>query len=149
MRLTLVWIVLPFMLLGADDKKAGDKPAKASQKVVETPPPPGLPAGAKKVGPYHWRYMDPQGKSWIYRETPFGYAKFPDEAPAAEEAPPSWKAVEIGDEIQFERPTPFGGMRWKKKKDQLNDLERKVWERDRPKAETPAKPAEEKSTAKE
>jgi len=190
MRLRLLWMVLPVMLLAADDKKAadqtpkssleavkpgapaganktfvsppkplpgvpasaknaGDKPPKPSPEAAENSPLPGVPAGAKKVGPYHWRYVDPQGKSWIYRETPFGVAKFPDEKAAVEEAPPSWKAVEAGDEIQFERPTPFGGMRWTRKKDQLNDLERKVWERDRPKAAAPAKPAEDKRTAKE
>jgi hypothetical protein len=149
MRLRLVWIVLPFMLLAADDKKAGDKPAKQPAEAAEASPEPGIPPGAKKVGPYHWRYTDPQGKTWIYRSTPFGPAKFPDEKPAAEETPPSWKAVEAGDEIQFERPTPFGGMRWTKKKDQLTDLERKVWERDRPKPASPAKPAEGNSTAKE
>jgi hypothetical protein len=149
MRLRLAWIVLPFVLLAADDKKDGDKPPKSSPEAAETSPEPGVPAGAKKVGPYHWRYTDPQGKTWLYRSTPFGVARFPDEKPAPEEAPPSWKAVEVGDEIQFERPTPFGGMRWTKKKDQLTDLERKVWERDRPKAQPPAKPAEGKSTAKE
>ena len=156
MRLRFALLVLPCLLLAADgEKAAGQKasnPAPNSAAPVVTdnsPDPAGLPAGATKLGPYRWRYTDAQGKVWIYRDTPFGLTRVPDQKPPEEVAPPNWKAVRVGDEIQFERPTPFGGMRWTKKEDQLNSFERKVWERDRPKTEPAAQPAGATGPAKE
>jgi hypothetical protein len=134
----------------AGDPKAGDPPPSSAITVVDNfPDPAGLPAGAVKIGPYRWRYTDAQGKVWMYRDTPFGLTRVPDQKPPEEVAPPNWKAVRIGDQIQFERPTPFGGMRWTKKEDQLDSLERKVWERDRPKSEPAAQPAATTVPAKE
>jgi hypothetical protein len=143
------------MLLTAGDPKAGDQKAggapsnSAAPAAEDSAVPAGLPAAATKIGSYRWRYTDAQGKVWIYRDTPFGLTKVLDQKPPEEVAPPSWKAVRVGDEIQFERPTPFGGMRWTKKEDQLDSLERKVWERDRPKNQPAAQPAGASSPAKE
>ncbi len=154
-RLGFALLVLPCMLLAAGDQKAGDQkaadpPSSSAVTVVDnSPAPAGLPAGATKIGPYRWRYSDAQGKVWIYRDTPFGLTRTPDQKPLEEVAPPSWKAVRVGDQIQFERPTPFGGMRWTKTEDQFNSLERKVWERDRPKNEPAAQPAGATGPAKE
>jgi hypothetical protein len=124
-----------------DQNSSGPPPSPHAAAAVDSEVPAGLPAGAVKIGPYRWRYTDAQGKVWMYRDTPFGLTRVPDQKPPEEVAPPNWKAVRVADGIQFERPTPFGGMRWTKKEDQLDSLERKVWERDRPKSEPAAQPA--------
>lgn len=57
--------------------------------------------------------------------TPFGESK----APAA--GMPTTKVTETGDSVQFERPSPFGVYRWTKKKTELTDGEKKLWEAQR------------------
>src|ERR1700686_4657622 len=37
---------------------------------------PTIPQGAEEVGPNLFRYTDPQGKRWMYRNTPFGPSKW-------------------------------------------------------------------------
>jgi len=40
------------------------------------------------------------------------------------------KAVEEGDTVRFENPTPFGPLRWQTRKSDLNEMERAVWNRE-------------------
>ena len=35
-----------------------------------------IPAGAKLVEPNLYRYTDSNGKTWKYRQTPFGFSKW-------------------------------------------------------------------------
>ena len=42
----------------------------------------------------------------------------------------STKAIEEGDSVRFERTSPFGVTRWQRKKGELNEMERAVWERE-------------------
>lgn len=148
MKLRLIFLIVPFVLLAADEKKAGDKPPQ-SAPAAATSLPAGVPAGAVQVGPFSWRHTDAEGKIWIYRKNPFGITRLPEAKPVADQPiPAELKAVEAGDEVQFERPGPFGVMRWSRKKDQLTDIERKVWERDCRKAE-PAAAASGKAAAGE
>lgn len=88
---------------------------------------PTVPAGATQVGPNLYRYTDPQGKTWMYRKTPFGVSKWEDqpvEQPPVPETPASITAKDLGDSVQFERATPFGPERWVRKKSELSDLEK-------------------------
>lgn len=86
-----------------------------SKKPAATPP--GVPAAAEKAGEDLWKWKDPQGKAWIYRRTMFGYARTadvpekPSDTDAAAAARP--RVVEVkGDDVTFERVTPFGKARW-------------------------------------
>lgn len=102
--------------------------AKARDAIEQT-----LPAGAKEIAPGVWRYTDARGNIWTYRRTPFGFIKSGEQEsaePKAAEAPAEMRAVEDGDQIRFERPTPFGLVRWTRKKTELNDVERAAWERE-------------------
>jgi hypothetical protein len=95
--------------------------------------PAGIPAGAVLVAPGSYRYTDQAGTAWIYRQTPFGVARLEDK-PAAEVASPGQdyiRATEDGDTIRFERPGPFGHYRWQRKKSELSDSERAIWNRQR------------------
>ncbi len=99
------------------------------------PQPTTIPAGAKQIRPYTYQYTDSAGKTWIYRQTPFGVSRYedrPEMAPAAAESYPYVKAHDAGDSVRFERRTPFGISRWERKKSELDEMERAVWERDQP-----------------
>ncbi len=37
-----------------------------------------IPAGAERVDAYTYRYTDAKGKTWMYRQTPFGISKYED-----------------------------------------------------------------------
>ena len=90
------------------------------------------------------RSVSKDGKKYVERQTPFGVAKVEDKGDEkAEEPPANMRAFEEGDNIRFERQTPFGVARWVRKKSELNEMERTVWERERRKVaeKGPAKEA--------
>ena len=81
-----------------------------------------IPADAAKVDEQHYRAKDADGVEWVYTKTPFGINKGrADEAeaklPARTVAPV--KASVHGDQVRFERRTPFGVNAWTK---ELSDL---------------------------
>jgi len=141
MRLTrclILLVIIPLLVAAADKKKEKAKAPPPTSTVI--------PKEAKQIEPYTWRHTDAQGEVWIYRKTPFGVVRYPEpsaETKPAEEIPAGMTAVEEGDTIRFERPTPFGKHGWSRAKTELTDLERKVWERDRQKSEpSKARPQE-------
>jgi len=75
-----------------------------------------------------YTYTDKEGKKWIYAKTPFGVMKKPAEAePAgARKDQVTTKAIDKGDTVRFERPSPFGTISWEKKKSELTDNERHI-----------------------
>ena len=83
------------------------------------------------------RFTDAEGRKWIYRKTPFGVARIPDQPapaiPAAQSSFEGVKATDAGDSVKFERPGPFGVYRWETRKSDLSDLERAAWDRARQK----------------
>jgi hypothetical protein len=90
---------------------------------------PTIPQGAEEVGPNLFRYTDPQGKRWMYRNTPFGPSKWeekPGDQQPAPQAPSSagLTMTDLGDSVQFQRPTPFGPQKWVRKKSELTDDEK-------------------------
>lgn len=95
---------------------------------AETAAAPGIPTGAKEVEPYLYRYTDAQGKTWMYRKSPFGLMKWEEKA-----APQSVvqqkvpiQATDLGDSYRFVRDTPFGGEVWTRKKSNLTEDEKAV-----------------------
>ncbi len=137
------------LCLSADEKSQPRKKAsaKAAPAAKAAPGPLKLPAEAVLTAPETWRYKDKQGKDWTYRLTPFGLTRFEEKlAPAAKdarEAPAdsaNASAVEDGDTIRFERPSPFGLYRWERKKTDLNEWEQAVWNRVRQKQDASPAP---------
>jgi hypothetical protein len=109
MHTFLTFAMLSFALFGAEKK-----PVKAPRS--------DPPAGAVKVAENHYRYTDAQGKTWLYRKTPFGWSKREETAETA--AAPRGPEAEIrvladGDVVKFEKPSPFGVSRWERKADEL------------------------------
>jgi len=63
-------------------------------------------------------------------QTPFGPMKVAERSdPRFVQRPDATVAYEQGHSIRFERPTPFGVLRWIQKKTELNDVEKAAWER--------------------
>lgn len=90
-----------------------------------------IPAGAVAVESNLFRHTDAQGKTWIYRQTPFGITRVEAHsvAPVRAEAWDNTKAFDDGDAVRFERPGPFGVYRWRTKKSEMDAAERAFWAR--------------------
>lgn len=116
--------------------------------------PDGVPKEAVEVKPGLYRYVDADKKAWLYSKSPFGYMRSSEDAPKAkadvpetpvrtnpEKTPfgesratanaPATKVTEQGDSLRFERPSPFGVYRWTRKKADLTDDEKKLWDASR------------------
>lgn len=119
MKLLIVFSISAVLLAAAD--QAATQPAHRL----------AIPAGAVATAPSTYHYTDADGKKWIYHTSPFGVTREPEGAPQRFTRDyDNVKATEDGDRIRFERPTPFGPFRWQTRKSELNDMERKVWERE-------------------
>ena len=123
MRLVFA-VLISSALLSAGEPQ--DKQPAAPPKRVE------IPQGAVERGGRFF-YTDSDGKKWIFVRTPFGISKMedkPSEAPAVvapTKTTDPFAAVKItvnGDVVSFERPTPFGVSKWKKKLSELDDQEK-------------------------
>jgi len=101
-------------------------PQKAAAKPKPKPAAVSVPAGAEKVEEGVWRARDSQGKSWLYKKTPFGLVRVPDEKPqppaAAENSSCRVVKVESGQAV-FERDTPFGRRTWTRRLEELDSEE--------------------------
>ena len=112
----------------AQKKSAPQPPAKAQPAKAQPAATQSIPAGAKLVEPGLYRYTDSSGKTWNYRQTPFGISKWEEtSAPAPQPAPAAKDPVavkDLGDSYRFEKKTPFGQSTWTRKKSELTDEEK-------------------------
>lgn len=109
---------------GAAAQKAAVKP-RAKPAAVS------VPAGAEKIEEGLWRSRDAQGRTWLYRKTPFGIVRLPEDkpqqAPAAEASSCRVVKVQSGEAV-FERDTPFGRRTWTRRLEELGAEERQALE---------------------
>ncbi len=115
---------LTVLALAAQPTQAPPSPKKkaASKAAVRKDPALQLPAKAEKLSDFEWRYQDPQGRSWIYRQLPWGLTRYPEGSQAGANG---ILAADRGETLEFARRTPFGFSRWSKKKtDPLDDDEK-------------------------
>lgn len=134
----LVGVFLWAQEKGSNEPRSQDQP-KQSQSG-------GTPGGAVKKQAEPKRVTGSDGKTYIVRDTPFGVVKVPETPAKPEkddenEPPPDLKVREVGDSVEFQRMTPFVPVKWTKKKTELNELERRAWEREQRRAEEAAKKA--------
>jgi hypothetical protein len=114
---------------GSPNKPAPDQKEKAQSQTQS------IPAGATQVEPNLYRYTDSDGKTWNYRQTPFGISRW-EEKPASSQlssqatpqaSPAKSDPVAVtdqGDSYRFEKKTPFGTSTWVRKKTELNAEEK-------------------------
>jgi hypothetical protein len=110
------------------------KPAQPTvqQKAAAQSQAQSIPAGATQVEPNLYRYTDSNGKTWNYRQTPFGISRWEATSSSAPEAnsettQPKRDPVtvtDLGDSYRFEKKTPFGQSTWVRKKSALTDEEK-------------------------
>jgi hypothetical protein len=99
--------------------------ATAAQKA--NPPITAIPAGATEVEPNVYRVTDSSGKTWMYRQTPFGISRYEDTPASAPQTPAASEPVavtDLGDSVRFEKKTAFGPSQWVRKKTELTDDEK-------------------------
>ncbi len=100
------------------------KKATAATKAT-TPQPVTIPVGAVANADGTFSWTDKQGKKWTYVKTPFGVMRSEvTPAPAASASLAGVKAFDEGDKFRFEKQSPFGVIKWEKKKTDLTDEER-------------------------
>ena len=134
MRLLFAFVIVAAAALAAEPAAPKKPPTPAQAATAKPPKPVEIPAGAVETEPSTYRYTDAQGKKWIYRRTPFGVARLEDKGDAAAKAEASAPADNAtatadGEYIRFERPSPFGPYKWQKKKTELDENERAIWDR--------------------
>jgi hypothetical protein len=125
--MTAAAFVLPLLLLTAQDKKAPANPN-------------AIPANAERIDEQTYKVKEKDGKTWVYRKTPFGVSRLAEEQFRKQEdaaliKPSSQAAVrviDLGDEYKFERAYPFGVQVWKKKKSELTADEQGYVEKTKP-----------------
>jgi hypothetical protein len=153
-RLAAALLAAGACLLCAQEKKADAKNADEPKAPVRRPPRPiKIPEDAKEIRPGLWRAVDKSGQAWLYWNAPFGVVRSPEKPgdeikptmPAAEERKTeegksqdrkpgpvtidNITVVDEGESLSFERRLPFGLHRWSRKKTELNEEERRIWER--------------------
>lgn len=128
--LTLGGMLLTAQTATQNKGKAATTTTKQAAGITKPAEPLTVPKGAVQVSTYMWKYTDPQGKKWVYRQTAFGLQKAPEAPP--EEQMPDYKApvkvTDLGDSVQFERSNGFGTQRWTKKKAELSGEEKQMWD---------------------
>jgi hypothetical protein len=111
----------------------------APKKVTKVPDSPTIPKDATPLPDGSFRYVDKDGKKWIYRATPFGVSKSEERivAPVVQKVSDDpTRSKDMGDSVQFTRPTPFGPKVWTTKKTELSAYEQGIWDRDQGKTTT-------------
>jgi len=120
----------------APSAKASTDPKATGQKAKAQPVAQTIPAGARLVEPNLYQYTDSSGKTWNYRQTPFGISKWeetpgaaqpatpPAATPSTQTKPDPVVVTDLGDSYRFERKTPFGASIWVRKKSDLNNEEK-------------------------
>lgn len=118
-------LILAGMLsISGQTQGTAKKPAEA---------PRGVPASAENAGDGVWKWKDPQGKSWIYNRTMFGYSRTEDvpDKPAERGAAGAkgLRVVEVNAaQVTFEQATPFGKSRWSRALADMNSDEKAAYE---------------------
>ena len=121
-------LFLPLVVLGQSASKSVEKPVPPRKAAGLTVPP-----EAVNIGPGAWRYVDKDGKAWIYRVTPVATVRMPESE--YDSNYPGVKVTERGDTVRFERPTPMGIVTWERKRSELREEEKAMLEYARSKAE--------------
>src|SRR5215471_4023325 len=116
-----ILLFLPLIVLGQNSSKSTEKPAQQRKAHGLTVPPDAVP-----IGPGAWRYVDKDGKAWIYKATLMAIVRMPEAA--SDPKYPGLKVTEKGDTVRFERPTQTGVVKWERKRSELDEEEKAMLE---------------------
>ena len=122
----------------AAKKKTTKTTAKAASKPEPTVAQPlTIPKEAVANPDGTYSYTDKAGKQWTYSKTPFGVSKIQNMggAPSGFNTTPKEQLItstDQGDTVKFSKQTPFGATTWEKKKSELTDEERTIYQNQHP-----------------
>lgn len=133
MKVITVFIAAGLVLaIDAQSTSTDNTTRSKPKKVNKAPDPVTIPKDATPLPDGSYRYVDKDGKKWIYRATPFGVSKAEERpappVPKVEDDPT--KSEDLGDSVRFTRPTPFGPKVWTTRKSQLDAFEKTIFDRD-------------------
>ena len=136
MRLLSCLLLICGVLAADEASKTATGTTTVQTKTKKAPVLPTVPAGAVEVSPGLYRWQDKDGKSWMYRRTPFGVSRWEEGADDSKQKAVinQTTAVEEGDSVRFERETPFGKRSWVRKKTEMDETEQKIWARQQEKS---------------
>jgi len=120
-------------------KATANKKKTTAKKTTEAPAPQFLtvPADATQNPDGTYSYTDKDGKKWNYWKSPFGVMR--SEVKPTTPSPLQYTSTtDKGDTVRFERQTPFGPVGYDRKKSEMSDEERSLFELQHP--ESKAKP---------
>ena len=112
---------------GTTAPKATKKPVAAKKATTAAAKPLIIPTDAVADGDGTYTWKDKQGKNWTFVKTPFGVMKSESSTAPAVASLTGVKAFDEGDKVRFERPSPFGPIKWEKSKTELTDDERSLF----------------------
>jgi hypothetical protein len=112
---------------GTTAPKATKKTVAAKKATTAAPKPLIIPTDAVANGDGTYAWKDKQGKNWTFVKTPFGVMKSETSATTASGSLTGVKAFDEGDKVRFERPSPFGPIKYEKNKTELTDDERNLF----------------------
>ena len=118
---------------GKAQTKKASKSAPAKKAEPSTIQPVVIPKEAVANPDGTYSYTDKSGKKWIYGRTPFGISRVEDMSASnggfsTTPLEQLTKTTDNGETVKFERQTPFGPRRWEKKKSELTEEERRIFE---------------------
>lgn len=125
---------------GSQAEKKDAKSATAKKAQPSTIQPNVIPKDAVANPDGTYSYTDKAGKKWLYGQTPFGISKVEDMRGATGGSSTTVrdqfiKTTDNGDTVTFERQSPFGPVKSEKKKSELNDEERRIYDQQHPQAQ--------------
>lgn len=121
-------LVMGMMLAGLTLAQTA-KPAPVKKTAVKAAESVTLPANAKKIGDGTWEHTDAAGKQWVYKQMPFGLTRMSKselDARSGVSLPEGMTVTEENGAYKFTRATPFGGVTYTKKADELSETERAI-----------------------
>ena len=159
MKIVILALIAATVLLAQDkDTKQKQEPKRGKDTSTSEPPrtapseaprSPQIPKEAVRVEPNLYRLVDAQGRTWFYRQLPFGVSKYeekPAEPAVAEQ--PAAVVRDLGDSVEFQRMTPFGVSKWIRKKTDLTDEEKGLLATDEEKRAAASKDSNKTDSAK-
>ena len=136
MKTVIIALIAAAFLFAQDKDSQHGKDAGKAKNAAKSEPSKGgtsadpvasvIPKGAVRIEPNLYRYTDAQGKTWLYRQLPFGVSKWEDK-PVDQPVAPETRAIvvrDLGDSVEFQRQTPFGTSKWVHNKADLTAEER-------------------------
>lgn len=151
MKIVILTLIAAAVLLAQDKETKQNKDASNNEAPKtapsEVPRSAQIPKDAVRVEPNLYRYVDAQGKTWFYRQLPFGVSKYEDKpaVPTAISEQPAAIVRDLGESVEFQRKTPFGVSKWVTKKTDLTDEEKGLIAADEAKRAVPAKDSDKRA----